>query len=75
MTVLRYFLVTFFSVLVFRQNYAVEIAADKVTQHDADIDTDDLKGMSLEECDRNAGVIERISYTVGERGTARRSGM
>lgn len=37
MTVLRYFLVTFFLVLVFRQNYAVEVAADEVTKHDAEI--------------------------------------
>ena len=53
-------------ILVFCQNYAVKVAADKVTKDDADIHTEYLEGMRLEECYRHTCVVERVGHAVGE---------
>ena len=53
-------------VLIFSQNDAVEVAADKVTQDDADIDAEDLEGMSLEEGYRHSTIVKGVGHAVGE---------
>lgn len=53
-------------VLIFSQNDAVEVAADKVTQDDADIDAEDLEGMSLEEGYRHCTIVKGVGHAVGE---------
>lgn len=53
-------------ILIFCQNYAVKVAADKVTKDDADIDAEDLEGMRLEEGRRHCAIIEGVGHTVGE---------
>ena len=53
-------------VLIFSQNDAVEVAADKVTQHDAYIDAEDLKGVGLEEGYRHCAIVEGVGHAVGE---------
>ena len=53
-------------ILIFSQNDAVEVAADKVTQHDADIDAEDLEGMRLQEGNRHRTIVEGVGHAVGE---------
>ena len=53
-------------VLIFSQDYSVEVTSDQITQHDADINSEDLESMSLEEGYRHACVVERICHAVGK---------
>ena len=53
-------------ILIFSQDDAVEVAADKVTQHDAYIDAEDLKGVGLEEGYRHCAIVESVCHAVGE---------
>ena len=53
-------------ILIFSKNDSIKIAADKVTQHDADIHAQNLEGMSLEEGYRYACIIECICHAVGK---------
>ena len=52
--------------MIFSQDDAIEIAADQVTQHDADIDAEDLEGMRLQEGRRHRAIVEGVGHAVGE---------
>ena len=52
--------------LIFSQDDAVEVAADKVTKDDADIHTEYLEGMCLQECYRHCAIVEGVGHAVGE---------
>ena len=53
-------------VLIFCQNNPIEVAADKVTQHDADIHTEYLEGMCLQEGYRYSAIVKGVGHAVGE---------
>ena len=46
------------------ENNAVEVAAYEVSQHDADVHSQDLPCMSLQKCYRDAEIVEGIGKTV-----------
>ena len=53
-------------ILLPMEDNAVEVAADEVSQHDADVHSQDLPCMSLQKCYRNAEIVEGIGNAVGE---------
>ena len=53
-------------ILIFSQDDAVEVAADKVTKDDADIHTEYLEGMCLQEGHRHRAIVEGVGHSVGE---------
>ena len=53
-------------ILAFCQNDAVEVAADEITQDDADIDRQDGRSVGFPEVERHAEVVECICHAVGE---------
>ena len=54
------------SILIFGQNYAVQIASHEISKDYADIYAEDLKEMGLDECKRHTKEIECISHAVRE---------
>ena len=57
---------TLFGILVFCKDNAIEVAADEVTQDNADIDCQDVEGIGHPEIERDTQVVERIGHAVGE---------
>ena len=53
-------------ILVLVKNDAIEVTSDEVAQYDAYIYTENLKSMSLEECERNCQIVECVCYAVGK---------
>ena len=53
-------------ILLPMENNAVEVAANEVSQHDADVHSQDLPCMSLQKCYRDAEIVEGIGNAVGE---------
>ncbi len=57
---------TLFCILIFRENDAVEVAADEVAEDNADVDCQDVEGIGHPEIKRNAEIVEGIGDAVGE---------
>ena len=52
------------SILIFCQNYAIQVASHKISEDYADIYAEDLKEMSLYECERHTKEIECVCNAV-----------